>query len=210
MTGKYDKLILRAAREIFAESGYYGSRIDAVAERSHLNRKMIFDFCHTKDELYLTVLSDVSREVLTNFTEHISLMNGNISCIYADLFSTLENYGDFLRLWAWERLSPTIHGPRILETVNTIFEKTRELIQNQTNPQVPTSSDKFEAIEALCHGYLLTSAMYFRCEPETDAAEIAFQGDLTQMQSPALHRLEMSMNIQKIVLNSIEQIIQEE
>lgn len=207
MAGKYNKLIMQTAREHFAEVGYYGSRIDAIAEKAHLNRKIIYDFCHTKDELYMAVLSEVSREISAYFDENMHLLTGTIPNIYGELFCILENFSDFLRIWAWERMSPTIHGPRILETANSIFEKTRILIQEHAQKgelKQNINSDIFEPIEALCHGYLLTAAMYFRCDPETDEPQVSESG---LQNSPALKRLDMSMKIQDIMLNSIEQLI---
>lgn len=211
MAGKYDKLIMRTAREQFVQAGFCGSRIDSIAQNAKINRKMIYDFCHTKDEIYMTVLSEVARDVMERFNEAFLQMNGSIQNIYAELFDVLENSGDFVRLWAWERMFPTIHGPRILETANVIFEKTRNLIIERSQrgllPQIDANC--FEAIEALCHGYMLTAAMYFRCDPETDAIEEQTSEHSNMQNSPALRRLDMSMNIQNIVLNSIEHVIRD-
>ncbi len=205
---KYEKPIMRAAREQFSELGYYGARIDAIAECAEVNKRMIYDFCQTKDNLYLAVLSEVSREAMSEINKHLDEMEGNLVNIYGVLFNTLENHGDFLRLWAWERLSPTIHGPRILETVNAIFEKIRHIIETQSrNGKLrEVTPSQFEAIEGLAHGFLLTAAMYFRCDPETDRSEQS-QPSADGLNSPALRRLNLSMHTQSIVLESIDKFL---
>ncbi len=204
---KNSRNILRSAREVFASSGFYGSRIDAIAELAHVNRKFVYDFCHTKDELYMTVLSEVSREVMSYFNSKVPQMKGSVRDIYAEVFDALENFSDFIRLWAWERMSTTIHGPRILETVNAIFEKVRQLIQAQIqNGEIEADDVSFDTIEALSHGYLLTAAMYFRCDPETDGAEEPLGEGEPMAASPALRRLNMSMELQHVTLNAIEKL----
>ena len=205
---KNNRSIMRSAREVFASCGFYGSRIDAIAELAHVNRKFVYDFCHTKDELYMTVLSEVSREVMNYFNTKVPLMQGSVRDIYAEVFDSLENFSDFIRLWAWERMSTTIHGPRILETVNAIFEKVRQLIMEQIKRGeiVADAGISFDTIEALSHGYLLTAAMYFRCDPETDGAEEPLGTGEPISASPALKRLNMSMELQHVTLNAIEEL----
>lgn len=205
---KNSRNIMRSAREVFASCGFYGTRIDAIAASAHVNRKFVYDLCHTKDELYMTVLSEVSREVMNYFNTKIPLMKGSVRDIYAEVFDSLENFSDFIRLWAWERMSTTIHGPRILETVNAIFEKVRQLVLVQREKgEIETDTDfSFETIEALSHGYLLTAAMYFRCDPETDGAEELLSSTEPMISSPAMKRLNMSMELQNATLNAIEKL----
>ena len=67
--GRFDKQILRVSREEFSNHGYFGARIDAVATNAKVNKRMIYEFCHTKEGLYLITLSDVSREAMSAFEE---------------------------------------------------------------------------------------------------------------------------------------------
>lgn len=201
--GRFDRQILRVSRDEFSKHGYYGTRIDTVAANAKVNKRMIYEFCHTKEGLYMITLSDVSREMMGVFEQTQPQFRSaeSVRAIYSVLFNMLEDQGEFLRLWAWERMDQTIHGPRILETVSSIFEQIRTLVVKLLKPDSPESLNSgFEAVEALCHGYMLTSAMYFRCDPEMDAAE-------AEGASPALRRLNMSMNAQGMLLESIERLL---
>ncbi len=48
--------ILRAAMSEFADHGFGGARIDAIAERAGVNKKLIYYYFEGKDELFLAVL----------------------------------------------------------------------------------------------------------------------------------------------------------
>lgn len=158
------KRILKAGREQFAQFGYYGTRIDIISETSQTNKRLVYEYCHTKEGLYMAVLSDVSREVMGKFShaQESIILCEDITGIYLKLLDVLESCPDFVRLWAWERLSPTIHGPRVLETALSVFERTklisRDLFRREGKRQLDESF--FEALERLCSTYLLGVVLY--------------------------------------------------
>jgi AcrR family transcriptional regulator len=51
--------ILAAAVREFAEKGYGGARVDAIAERSGANKRMIYHYFGDKEALYLAVLEQI-------------------------------------------------------------------------------------------------------------------------------------------------------
>lgn len=51
--------ILEAATKEFAEFGYFGARVDRIAERSEINKRFLYQHFGTKENLYLDVLSYV-------------------------------------------------------------------------------------------------------------------------------------------------------
>lgn len=55
--------ILAAAVHEFAEAGYAGARVDAVAERAGSNKRMIYHYFGNKDALYMAVLEDTYRRI---------------------------------------------------------------------------------------------------------------------------------------------------
>ena len=55
--------ILNAAREVFAEKGFAGARIDEIAERAHVNKAMIYYRLGDKKELYSQALHDIFGDV---------------------------------------------------------------------------------------------------------------------------------------------------
>lgn len=57
--------ILRAARDEFAAHGLAGARIDRIAERADLNKRLIYYYFNSKDDLFLAALESVYAEIRT-------------------------------------------------------------------------------------------------------------------------------------------------
>lgn len=55
--------ILAAAREEFAQHGLAGARVDRVAERAGLNKRLIYYYFSSKDELFLAVLESAYADI---------------------------------------------------------------------------------------------------------------------------------------------------
>lgn len=55
--------ILAAARAEFAENGTGGARIDAIAARAEVNKRMLYHYFGDKDALYRAVLTEAYREI---------------------------------------------------------------------------------------------------------------------------------------------------
>jgi AcrR family transcriptional regulator len=55
--------ILRAAMSEFAELGLGGARIDSIAERAGVNKRLIYYYFASKDELFLAVLEQTYADI---------------------------------------------------------------------------------------------------------------------------------------------------
>ena len=55
--------ILRAAMAEFAGHGFGGARMEAIAERSGVNKKLIYYYFENKDELFLAVLEQTYADI---------------------------------------------------------------------------------------------------------------------------------------------------
>ena len=55
--------ILRAAMAEFADHGFGGARMDAIAERSGVDKKLIYYYFAGKDELFLAVLEQTYADI---------------------------------------------------------------------------------------------------------------------------------------------------
>ena len=55
--------ILRAAMAEFADKGLGGARIDAIAERAGINKRLIYYYFEGKDRLFLTVLEQTYDDI---------------------------------------------------------------------------------------------------------------------------------------------------
>ena len=59
------KTLLEAAVREFAEKGYGGARIDKIAERAGLNKRLLYHYFGDKDALYLAVLESAYVNIRT-------------------------------------------------------------------------------------------------------------------------------------------------
>ena len=55
--------ILIAAKEEFSEFGFAGGRIDRIAERAGMNKRLIYYYFGNKDDLFLAVLERVYADI---------------------------------------------------------------------------------------------------------------------------------------------------
>jgi Transcriptional regulator len=56
-------VILNAVKVMFAEHGFAGARVDAIAEEADYNKSLIFQYFGDKLSLYVEVLKRVDREM---------------------------------------------------------------------------------------------------------------------------------------------------
>ncbi|NJD03270.1 MAG: TetR/AcrR family transcriptional regulator, partial [Ruminiclostridium sp.] len=97
-----------AAEQEFAEKGIYGSRIDEIARQAGINKRMIYEYFGSKEELYKTVLKTVYGRLSSKETV---LLSEDISCTDA-IKNIIGLYFDFLRanptyvnMILWENLN---------------------------------------------------------------------------------------------------------
>lgn len=55
--------LLKVATEAFAESGYAGTKVDEIADRTHTTKRMIYYYFGSKEKLYLAVLENAYRGI---------------------------------------------------------------------------------------------------------------------------------------------------
>ena len=100
--------ILNAAEQAFAEKGIYGSRIDDIARQAGINKRMIYEYFGSKEELYKAVLTTVysrlSRKETVLLSEDITCTDAikNIISLYFDFLSENPTYVNMI---LWENLN---------------------------------------------------------------------------------------------------------
>ncbi len=72
--------ILAAAEMEFSERGFYGTRVDEIAERAGANKRMLYEYYGKKEDLYKAVFLEVYSRLQE---EEVSLLDGETSCIEA-------------------------------------------------------------------------------------------------------------------------------
>jgi Transcriptional regulator len=100
--------ILNAAEQEFADKGLYGARVDEIAHQAGINKRMIYEYFGSKEELYKTVLAIVYGRLGRKETV---LLSEETSCTDA-IRKIISLYFDFLRenptyvnMILWENLN---------------------------------------------------------------------------------------------------------
>ena len=100
--------ILAAAEEIFAEKGIWGARVDEIAERAGVNKRMLYAYFGNKEQLYVKVLERLYLRV----SEHEAKLSAeNFGCVEAiprivrHYFDFLRENRSFVKLVMWENLN---------------------------------------------------------------------------------------------------------
>lgn len=60
--------VLEAARSVFAQHGFHGATIEAMARRSGTPRPTVYELFGTKDELFEVVLADAAERVVSRLS----------------------------------------------------------------------------------------------------------------------------------------------
>lgn len=100
--------ILKAAELEFAEKGIYGARVDEIARQAGINKRMIYEYFGSKEELYKTVLitvySRLSRKETVLLSEDIPCTDAikDIISLYFDFLSENPTYVNMI---LWENLN---------------------------------------------------------------------------------------------------------
>ena len=100
--------ILKAAEEEFSNKGLYGTRVDEIANSANINKRMIYEYFGSKEELYKAVLVEVYSRLSLR---EMGLLHNAESCT-EKIRSIIRLYFEFLRdnpsyvnLILWENLN---------------------------------------------------------------------------------------------------------
>ena len=126
--------ILTAAEEEFCDKGFFGARIDEIAERAGVNKRMIYEHFGNKDGLYESVLISVYERIAEY---ERSLMIDDLEPVLAlkhiinKYFSFLEANPSFVRMLMWENLNNAraIRSDKAKNLKNPIFNYIRTQIK---------------------------------------------------------------------------------
>lgn len=120
--------ILRAAMAEFAHAGLGGARIDAIAERAGVNKKLIYYYYGSKDALFLAVMEQTYADIREAERELHLLELPPVEAMRRLVAFTWEHYlahPEFLTLLNSENL----HQARHLKQSTRIREMNSPLIQ---------------------------------------------------------------------------------
>ncbi len=100
--------ILAASESEFSEKGFFGARIDEIAERAGVNKRMIYEHFESKENLYRESLLSVYQKLaecesgfyVDNLEPRLAIKN--IIYVY---FKFLDETPNFVRMLMWENLN---------------------------------------------------------------------------------------------------------
>lgn len=100
--------ILQAAEKAFAEKGLYGARVDEISELAGANKRMIYAYYGSKEELYVAVLNMVYNRIseheqaaLTQEGDCVELLKKSIETDFIFLYQNQT----FVKMVLWENLN---------------------------------------------------------------------------------------------------------
>lgn len=120
--------ILRAAMSEFADKGLGGARIDAIAERAGVNKRLIYYYFDGKDELFLAVLEQTYADIRTAEQDLHLASADPVEAVRRLVAFTWKHYvahPEFLHLLNSENL----HRARHLKQSKRIREMNSPLVQ---------------------------------------------------------------------------------
>ena len=120
--------ILRAAMDEFSERGLGGARIDSIAERAGVNKRLIYYYFGGKDELFLAVLEQTYADIReAEHALHLETANpaDAVRRLVAFTWNHYLAHPEFLTLLNSENL----HRARHLKESSRIREMNSPLIQ---------------------------------------------------------------------------------
>jgi len=107
--------IVEVATREFAQKGYGGARVDAIASRTRTSKRMIYYYFGSKEQLYLAVLeaaySAIRRQESTLDLEHQPPEQA-LATLVASTFDYYHAHPEFVRLVMNENIMDGVHMKR--------------------------------------------------------------------------------------------------
>jgi len=133
--------ILRAAEEEFSEKGFFGTRVDEIANKANINKRMIYEYFGNKEELYKAVLSDsyskLSRAELVLLSKDAPVTE-SIKQIVKLYFEFLKTNPSYVNLIMWENLNKGkyIEGIDLSSIKDPVFEILKSILKKGKKEKV--------------------------------------------------------------------------
>jgi len=186
--------ILNAAEEVFAQHGFDGARIDAIAEKAGYNKSLIFQYFDDKLGLYAAVVrrADDQTRVMQDKAlmalrdDDVTLSPNQLRDLMGDYvgqyFDYLIEHPQVMRIFNWEMAEGWQTFSKILtqrdfedvEVFTPIFQKFQKagLLRSKADPMLQFSSAIF-----MSHVYLGVLPLYRVLLPDADLSSPAMLKD---------------------------------
>jgi TetR/AcrR family transcriptional regulator len=178
--------ILNAAEEVFAEHGFDGARIDAIAAQAGYNKSLIFQYFGDKLNLYAEVTRRADREMSVlqasllapllaneNIASDASQFRVLLTAIVGAIFDQLAERPRLARILLWEQAEGWQTYKKIFSQLNTddidmfekVFHTARKagLLRSDFSPIV-----QLMMVLQMCLSYLASRPLYEVMLPDED------------------------------------------
>jgi len=128
------QLIMQAATGEFARHGLGGARVDAIAERAGANKRMLYHYFGSKDDLYLAVLENTYAEIRSHEAElelHNLSPTDAVRKLVSYTFSYFIEHPEFISLLNDENLYAAEHikrSKKIKDMHSPLVDRVQELL----------------------------------------------------------------------------------
>ncbi len=183
--------ILNAAEQVFAEHGFDGARVDAIAETAGYNKSLLFQYFGDKLGLYAAVLRrtdeetrELQAQLLAPLLEDETIASDAhrfrtfLKTAFRALFDFLVEHPRLMRMIIWEQAEGWQTFTKIvsrfdtedLDQFRTVFDKARSagLLRSDFDPVI-----QLVLAEQLCWSYLTSLPMYQMVLPGEDVSSAA-------------------------------------
>ncbi|MBE3581912.1 MAG: TetR family transcriptional regulator [Thermoanaerobacteraceae bacterium] len=112
--------ILAAAEEIFAAKGLEGARVDEIAARANINKRMLYHYFQGKEDLYTAVLKSNFEKLLALGSRAITSSPDpveQIKAVITSFFYFLAANPHYPRLLSWEALQGGAYARKVLPSI---------------------------------------------------------------------------------------------
>lgn len=180
--------ILQAAIAEFVQQGLSGARVDAIAERMHTSKRMIYYYFGSKEQLYVEVLEKLYGDIRsTEGKLHLAELEPReaIRRLVEFTFDHHDRNVDFVRIVSIENIH---HGEYVKQSTairsmsTTVLDALGEILRRGEAERVFRPG-----LNALDLHLLISSFCFYRVSNRNTFGEI-FQIDLTDEQVKARHK----------------------
>jgi AcrR family transcriptional regulator len=109
--------LLETAEKAFVEKGFDGARVDEIAREAEVNKRMIYVFFGSKEQLYVEVLKNAFRRLFSSGRPELDPNASPLAEIEESVrwyFWFLSDNPSFVRLLGWETLRDGSRAGKVL------------------------------------------------------------------------------------------------
>lgn len=139
--GSKKDLILETAKQVFAEKGFDGSRMDEIAERAGVKKSLIYYHFEGKDQLLQEILNKFFEEYGKLLRSEVTSENENKDK-YMDF---MDRNSDLLRVILIESLKKNTKLTSIFKAVKMLMEYENEIKNQLDSVQYPSNHKRWVA-----------------------------------------------------------------